>query len=161
MAVDQGRAGPGRAKPERIETSLNKGLAILVAAAHLASGLAIGALGVHLFYAQRIAGGGGPPMPVGPMFEPWLVRRLDLSETQRIEVRTILERSRAEAEELRREVGPRLERMNRQTAAAISEVLTPEQREKMDEQMARWEQRRRRFEPGDGSQHRRGFGRRR
>ncbi len=161
MAVDQGRAGPGRAKPERIETSLNKGLAILVAAALLASGLAIGALGVHLFYAQRIAGGGRPPMPVGPMFEPWLVRRLDLSETQRVEVRTILERSRAEAEELRREVGPRLERMNRQTAAAISEVLTPEQREKMDEQMARWEQRRRRFEPGDGPQHRRGFGRRR
>ena len=140
---------------------MNKGLAILVAAALLASGLMIGALGVHLFYAQRIARGGGPPMPVGPMFEPWLVRRLDLSETQRVEVRTILERSRAEAEELRREVGPRLERMNRQTAAAISEVLTPEQREKMDEQMARWKQRRHRFGPGDGPQHRRGFGRRR
>lgn len=136
-------------------------MAILVAAALLASGLAIGALGVHLFYAQKIASGDGPPMPVGPMFEPWLIRRLDLTATQRIEVRAILESSRAEAEELRREVGPRLERMNRQTAAAISEILTPEQREKMDEQMARRERRRRRFEPGDGPPHRRGFGRRR
>ena len=140
---------------------LNKGAAILVAAALFASGLAIGALGVHLFYAQKITGGGGPPMPVGPMFEPWLLRRLDLSETQRVEVRAILERSRAEAEELRREVGPRLQRMNRQTAAAISEILTPEQRRKMDEQMAHWERRQRRFQPGGGPPHGRGFGRRR
>ena len=161
MGVERWWLIQGQARPRKIETSLNKGLAILVAAALLASGLAIGALGVHLFYSQRIAGGGGPPMPVGPMFEPWLFRRLDLSEAQRVEVRAILEGSRAEAEELRREVGPRLERMNRQTAAEISAILTPEQREEMDEQMARRERRRRRFEPSDGPPHRRGFGRRR
>ncbi len=154
-------ANQGQARPRRIETALNKGMAILVAAALFASGLAIGALGVHLFYAQKIAGGGGPPMPVGPMFERWLVRSLDLSEQQRVEVRAILKEGRSEAQELRREMGPRLERMNRQTVAAISEILTPEQRKKMDEQMVRWERRQRRFRPGDGPPPGRAPGRRR
>lgn len=140
--------------------SLNKGIAILVASALFASGLAIGALGVHLFYAQKITGGGGPPMPVGPLFERWLIRSLDLSEEQRVEVRSILQASRVEAEELRREMGPRLETMNRQTAAAISEVLTPEQRAKLDVHMERWERRQRRFGPPDGPRRGRGRGRR-
>lgn len=124
-------------------------MAILVAAALLASGLAIGALGVHLFYSQRIVSAGGPPMPVGPMFERWLVRRLDLSDAQRDEVREILDRSRIETDELRREMGPRLQAMNRRTTEAISEVLTPEQREKLEEFMARQERHRRGFR-GEG-----------
>lgn len=135
-------------------------MAILVAAALFASGLAIGALGVHLFYAQKIANVGRPPMPVGPMFEPWLFRHLDLSARQRTEIREILEQSRAEAEELRREMGPRLRMMNRHTAEAISEILTPEQREKMERLMARREQRQRRFRPGEGPPRERRFGRR-
>ncbi len=135
-------------------------MAILAAAALFASGLAIGALGVHLFYAQKIASVAGPPMPVGPMFERWLFRHLDLSDRQRIEVREILEQSRAEADELRREMGPRLQMMNRRTADAISEILTPEQREKMEELMARREQRQRRFRPGEGPPRNGRFGRR-
>lgn len=135
-------------------------MAVLVAAALFASGLAIGALGVHLFYAQRIASVAGPPMPVGPMFERWLFRHLDLSERQRTEVREILEQSRAEADELRREMGPRLRMMNRRTADAISEILTPEQRKKMEELMARREQRQRRFRPGEGPPRDRRFERR-
>ncbi len=135
-------------------------MAILAAAALFASGLAIGALGVHLFYAQKIATVGGPPMPVGPMFERWLFRHLDLSERQRVEVREILERSRAEADELRREMGPRVRIMNRRTAEAISEILTPEQREKMEELMARRERRQRGLRPGEGGPPERRFGRR-
>jgi Spy/CpxP family protein refolding chaperone len=135
-------------------------MAILVAAALFASGFAIGALGVHLFYAQRIASVAGPPMPVGPMFERLLFRQLDLSDQQRVEVREILERSRVEADALRREMGPRLQTMNRQTAEAISEILTPEQREKMEELMARRQRRQRGFRPGEGPPPERRFGRR-
>ena len=129
---------------------MSRGAAVLVAAALFASGLAVGALGVHLFYAQKIAHAAGPPMPVGPMFERWLLRGLDLSEEQRREIRGILDQSRSEAELLRAEIGPRLQEMNRQTAEAISEVLTPEQRRVFEEQMARWERRQRRFAPPDG-----------
>ena len=138
---------------------VHKGMAILVAAALFASGLAVGALGVHLFYSARIVGAGGPPLPVGPMFERWLLRELDLSESQRHEVREILERSRAEADELRREMGPRLQAMNRRTTEAVYDVLTPAQRDKLDELMARQERRHGGF-GGDGPPPGRRFGRR-
>lgn len=137
---------------------MNKGMAVLVAAALFASGLAIGALGVHLFYAQKIVSVGGPPMPVGPMYERWLVRHLDLNQEQRELVREILDRSRTEAEDLRREMGPRLHAMNRETTEAISEVLTSEQREKLAQFMARQERRRRGFR-GEGPPRGRRFGR--
>lgn len=136
---------------------MTRGAAVLVAAALFASGLAVGALGVHLFYAQKIAHAGGPPMPVGPMFERWLLRGLDLSEQQRREIREVLDLGRSEAEELRAEIGPRLQEMNRRTAAAIAEILTPEQRRVFEEQMARWERRQRRLPPPEGRPpHRRG-----
>lgn len=135
---------------------MNKGAAILVAAALFASGLAVGGLGVHLFYAQRIVGAGGPPMPVGPVFERWLLRSLDLSDSQHREVREILEASRAEAEELRHEMGPRLGALNQQTIEEISRVLTPEQRRAFTEQMQRWERRQRSFAPHEEPRRRRG-----
>lgn len=138
----------------------SKGLAILMAAALFASGLAVGALGVHLFYAHRVSGFAAPPMPVGPMFERWLERSLDLNEAQRREVREILERSRLEAELLRREIGPRLHTMNRGTIESIAELLTPEQRERFEREMMRWERRQRRFESGTGPPRDRGFERR-
>lgn len=137
---------------------MNKSLAILAAAALFASGLAIGALSVHLFYSQKIVGAGGPPMPVEPVFERWLLRHLDLSAEQRGQVREILERSRVEAEELRRNLGPRLRAMNRRTADDLAEILTSEQRERLEEFMARREQRRRRFRDGDGPPRDRRFG---
>lgn len=122
---------------------MNKGLAILAAAALFASGLAIGALGVHLFYAQKIVRAVGPSMPLGPMFERWVIDRLDLSDEQRLGVREILDRSRGEAEALRHEMGPRVQAMNRGTMEAISELLTPEQRERFERFMARQERWRR------------------
>lgn len=130
---------------------MNKGVAILAAAALFASGLAIGALGVHLFYSQKIVRAGGPPMPVGPMFERWVLGRLELTEEQRHDIGEILEHSRAEADELRRAIGPRLQSMNRETVDAISEILTPEQRERLDELLERHERRRHpRGRPGRG-----------
>ncbi|MFQ5525301.1 MAG: hypothetical protein ACE5GX_03490 [Thermoanaerobaculia bacterium] len=131
---------------------MNKALAILAAAALFASGLAIGALGVHLFYSQKVTGAASPPMPVGPMFERWVVRYLDLNKEQRGQVREILEHSRIEAEELRREMGPRLEMLNRQTTEAIAEVLTPEQRAQFERFMERRQRRRHGFR-GEGPPH--------
>ncbi len=136
---------------------MNKGIAILAAAALFASGLAIGALGAHMVYSQRIERPTAPPMPVGPMFERWLTHNLELSERQRDEVREILERSRREAEALRRDFGPRLRAMNTETMEAISEVLTPGQRARLQEFMSRQERRRERFRgEGPPSDRRRG-----
>lgn len=125
---------------------MNRGLAILAAAALFASGLAIGALGVHLFYSQRImAPPGGPPMPGGPVFERWLLHRLDLTAEQRDRAREVLEASRLEAEGLRREMGPKLHALNRRTSEALAEILTAEQRRRMEEFMEQRQRRQRRF----------------
>lgn len=86
-------------------------------------------------------------MPMGPMFERWLTHRLDLDSEQRQRVDEILRESRVEVDQLRNEMGPRLRTLNRRTAEAISEVLTPEQREQLEEFMAR---RQRGFGRGEG-----------
>lgn len=121
---------------------MNRGIALLAAAALFASGLAVGALGAHLVYAEKITSRMEPPMPIGRMFGPWIERELDLTATQRNQVRAILDQSRSEAEAIRKELGPKLGEVNRTTTEALAEVLTPEQLDKM----TRWMDRRGRFE---------------
>ncbi len=94
-------------------------------------------------------------MPVGPMFGHWIERELELSASQRDQVREILEQSRREAEAIRRDVGPRIIGINRSTAEAISEVLTPAQREKLAAWMETRERRQRRFGDREQPPHRR------
>lgn len=123
---------------------MNRGPALLAAAALFTSGLAIGALGVHLFYSQQILGRMGPPLaakPMGPLLEEWLERSLDLTDEQRDQVRIILADSRARAEELRHEVGPRLIAINQEASERISEVLTPAQQLEFDRMRERLEHR--------------------
>lgn len=125
-------------------------MAIVASAALFASGLAVGALGVHLFYSQKIVAAGGPPVPIGPGFERFLVHRLDLDDEQRERARVILEDSRFRAEELRREMRPRVRAMNQEAAEALAEILTPEQQAKLTELMERREQREHRLREREG-----------
>jgi hypothetical protein len=111
-------------------------------------GILIGALGMHLWNAQRSAlgpfGGRGGMQPPGqemrrgsghgpgPFFLERLGRQLDLSPEQRESIAVIVEESHREAGALREEILPRVEAHLEQTRKRILEVLTPEQRERFE-----------------------------
>ena len=119
---------------------MNRGFAILAVCALFVSGVVIGALGMHLYYVQKLTSPWQHPAMVGRVMNERLVRELDLSEEQRQEIQAILEESRRAGAELRQRMRPEVEGLMRSTREAIEEVLTPEQREKF-EQMRRLDRR--------------------
>lgn len=121
---------------------MNRSASILVVAALFLSGVAIGALGMHLYYWQKLgARGPGGPMPHGPMMIGWMERELDLSPDQREAIREILADSVRRSGELRHEMRPRIEGLMRETSERIAEVLTTEQRRRYEELRSRQRQR--------------------
>jgi Spy/CpxP family protein refolding chaperone len=112
---------------------MNKTVAILAVCALFVSGVVIGALGMHLFYVQRLMRPGEPPAMAGRLLTGYLERQLDLSEEQQSEIREILGASRRQGAELRQRMRPEVEALMGQTRQAIVEVLTPEQRQKLDD----------------------------
>ena len=58
---------------------MSRGVAILAVCALFLSGVAIGALGMHLYYAERLMRPGEPPAMAGRFLSGHLMQRLDLS----------------------------------------------------------------------------------
>ena len=113
---------------------MSRSTSILVVAALFLSGIAVGALGMHLYYWRQLAsrGGGGPAGP--PMvLSGWMERELELSQEQRDEVRAILTDSMRRGGEMRRELRPRVEELMRETSDRIAAVLSEEQRRRFEE----------------------------
>ncbi len=96
------------------------------------SGIVIGALGTHLYYAYRLRAPGGPPAMAAGLFVERLERRLDLRPEQAAEIEAILDRTHEAAAEMRRDLRPRVEELMERTADEIRAVLTAEQREAFD-----------------------------
>lgn len=112
-------------------------------------GILIGALGMHLWDAQRPAPGPfggrggmqrpghemrrGPGHGPGPFFLERLGRQLDLSPEQKESIAEIIDESHREAGALREEILPKVHAQLEQTRQRILEVLTPEQRERFEE----------------------------
>ena len=69
---------------------MTRGLSILAVSALFLSGVAIGALGMHLYYAERLERPGAPPEMAARHFGERLERELELSAEQRAEIREIL-----------------------------------------------------------------------
>jgi len=107
-------------------------------------GILVGALGMHLYYAQKFpppgSRGGGPREMAGSFHIERLERRLGLTPDQKRRIDDILVDSRAEADAMRRELGPRVRAHAESVRERIREVLTPEQRDRFD-QMRRRERR--------------------
>ncbi len=103
--------------------------AVVAVVALFVSGIAIGALGTHLYYAYRVRGPIGPPAMGAGFFVERLERRLDLTPEQAAEIDAILERTHETAAEMRRDLRPRIEELMERTADEIRGVLTDEQRE--------------------------------
>lgn len=116
---------------------MNKAVAILAVCALFISGVVIGALGMHLFYVQRLMRPGEPTAMAGRLLTGYLARELDLTPAQQTEIREILGASRRQGAELSQRMRPEVEAVMAQTRDAIEEILTPEQRRKLDEMRQR------------------------
>lgn len=114
------------------------GLAVL---ALFLIGIAVGALGAHLYYARELRHPGAFPHLAGRFFAEHLERRLLLTPEQRREIDLILRETHERARELRGELEPQVREVMESASARIEGVLTPEQREEF--QRLRREQRRR------------------
>ncbi len=114
---------------------MSRSSAILVVAALFLSGVAIGALGMHLYYWQQLGERrpGGPPQSPSPMLMGWMERELDLTAEQREAIREILADSMRRGGEMRSELRPRVEELVRETSDRIAEVLTEDQRRRYEE----------------------------
>ena len=121
---------------------MNKSVSVLLVAALFASGVAVGALGMHLYYFEKLSGprdrGPGPPPPV---MGRWLTERLDLSKEQQQRVEEILEESHRRSSEIRRSLRPQVEQLMNETRDQVVEVLTPQQRQEF-ERLRRFQRRR-------------------
>lgn len=103
----------------------------------------------------------GPGEPDGPGEFPRFFRDLNLTDSQREQIRAIFERHRPTIDSIMGESMPRIRALRDSADAEISALLTPEQREKFEKlsprfrfPMGDW---RRPFDSGDGE----GFRRRR
>ena len=76
----------------------------------------------------------------------WLDKELDLSARQRQQVTPVVERTLAEMREVRQAYRPKIVEIREQAKSSISELLTPEQREKFNRLMAKIDKRRQKRE---------------
>jgi Spy/CpxP family protein refolding chaperone len=108
-------------------------------------GVAAGALALNVYNAwsraaRREEGRGG--------FEQML-DRLELTGEQRTQVQQILADARRQFREARRDSEPRMEDIRRQTDERLRQVLTPEQFQRMKEEMSKRRRGGRRAREGD------------
>jgi Spy/CpxP family protein refolding chaperone len=96
----------------------------------------------------------GPGEPGGPGEFPGFFRNLDLTDTQREQMRAIFEKHRPTIDSLMNESMPKIRALRDSADAEISALLTPEQREKFEKLSPRFRfpmgDFRRPFDSGDG-----------
>jgi Spy/CpxP family protein refolding chaperone len=109
---------------------VSRALAVVTVCVLFIAGIAIGALGMHLYYDQQLERRGGPPGMRHRLFARHLHSQLDLTPEQQSTIDDILERSHTRANELRHDIGPRIHAIMERAHEEIEAVLTPEQREK-------------------------------
>jgi Spy/CpxP family protein refolding chaperone len=80
-------------------------------------------------------------------FVSHLKRDLNLSDTQVQQVRQIIDGSTKKFEIAQQQAGSELNAIRQETRAAIRQILTPQQSQKFDELVHRWDERRRRLAP--------------
>jgi hypothetical protein len=98
-----------------------------------------GITGVSLDSLYRLRGGGNGSMRERRSKEDVFERMksdLNLSEQQATEIRTILDQTRNEYRQLRTEVRPRYDAVRQNARTKIRALLTPEQQQKFDAQVA-------------------------
>lgn len=110
---------------------MNRLLAIVTVLSLFVAGIAIGALGMHIYQDRQLLHPDGPPGPGGGGFiGRRLHRMLDLSAEQTRRVDAILQRSHERAMELRNDLHPRVMEIMESAHEEIAGILDPQQRER-------------------------------
>ena len=110
---------------------------VMIGAAILLCGMVIGACLALVVVRNRVIDLiQHPEKRTGAMVRR-LDRALDLSEDQRADVRRVLRKHRAEFNEIRRDVAPRVQREIDAMDRDLSKILTPEQKAKWDRYLKR------------------------
>ena len=106
-------------------------LAVAAVFALFIAGIAVGAMGTHVFYDRHLAHQERPhPGMHRPHMTDRLLHRLRLTDEQQETIDDILERIHDEASDLRHDLQPRIHALMEHAHEEIEEILTPEQREK-------------------------------
>jgi Spy/CpxP family protein refolding chaperone len=119
--------------------------AVAAALALLVSGMAIGALGTYLVLERPRGPAETPARPAPGSFTREVETRLELTEDQKKRIEALIKESRREADEIRRELRPRLEQYLETTRTRFDALLTPEQRARFEELYRQDRQRAERF----------------
>lgn len=109
---------------------MTKTAAISAILAILVLGVLVGILGTHLFYAQKLRSPGSFSMMASQFFADRLDRELSLTDEQRAAIGAILDETRLEADALRDDLRPKVGALMEEASERISEILTPEQRQR-------------------------------
>ncbi len=107
---------------------MSRATSILVVASLFLSGVAVGALGMHLYYFDKLSGPRGPGHGARMHWRPFFAERLGLTQEQEQQIETILADSHRRSNDIRRDMRPQIEQLIEETHSKIVEVLTPEQR---------------------------------
>ena len=121
---------------------MKRSIAIVYVAGLFLLGIVIGALGMHLVHMHAVEGPfDGPPVRgmrgAGGSMNPdmhfeMVAEQLELTGEQRETVRAILDDGRRQAVGLHEEMLPHVRELMDRTRERIDEVLTPEQRERLE-----------------------------
>ena len=99
-------------------------------------GVLTGLLGMEIYvkYQLKRFEPGAPPSPPRPaVIIKRLSRDLDLTQTQRVEIRKILEGSEVKISAIRDQFMPEIEKIANQSFAAMKEKLNPDQQKKLEQ----------------------------
>jgi Spy/CpxP family protein refolding chaperone len=91
-------------------------------------GLVVGALTMHLYRVRH------KPSP-GPQLVGQAIRELNLTAEQQAQVEAILDDTRNQLRQVRRDSQPKVSEIRRQARQRLQGVLTPQQWQKLDEKM--------------------------
>jgi hypothetical protein len=109
---------------------MNRALAIVTVLSLFVAGIAIGALGMHIYQDRQLRHPDDPPGPGRGFVGRRLHRMLDLSTEQTRRVDAILQRSHEQAMELRDDLHPRVMEIMERAHEEIAGILDPGQRER-------------------------------
>jgi len=116
---------------------MNRALAIVTVLSLFVAGIAIGALGMHIYQDRQLRHPDDPQRPgrgfLGRRLHHQLDRQLDLSVEQLERIEAILQSSHEKAMELRNDLHPRVMTIMDRAHDEIADILDPEQREKFQQ----------------------------
>jgi hypothetical protein len=110
---------------------MKRSVALLAMTALFLSGVLVGVLGTHAFYAWEIRRPGGLAALGMRLLGNSLERQLDLSPAQRTQVEAILADTRGELQQVRRDTVPRMLAIRDRAFDRVARVLTPEQQQRL------------------------------